>query len=202
VLLKPSKAFASTFEENMRNLKPGYTIVGIDHRSEYKEISTERINTAPDVMRPQILQSLIFELKVKRGGLVLFFKIFTGGLLSFLISCLVFLIPLKDLDSRISLAVGGIFGAIGSSAFVYEVLPVVNVFTKADAINNLIIAMVVFNILVLLLQQSTFKRINVDGKYMYKTVESPYFKSLQDSKFAFFYSIFAFCVLLTAILLW
>jgi hypothetical protein len=76
------------------------------------------------------------------------------------------------------------------------------VFTKADAINNLIIAMVVFNILVLLLQQSTFKRINVDGKYMYKTVESPYFKNLQDSKFAFFYSIFAFCVLLTAILLW
>jgi hypothetical protein len=153
-------------------------------------------------MRPQVLQSLIFELKVKRGGLVLFFKIFTGGLLSFLISCLVFLIPLKDLDSRISLAVGGIFGAIGSSAFVYEVLPVVNVFTKADAINNLIIAMVVFNILVLLLQQSTFKRINVDGKYMYRTVESPYFKSLQDSRFAFFYSIFAFCVLLTAILLW
>ena len=202
VLLKPSKAFASTFEENMRNLKPGYTIVGIYHRSEYKEISTERINTAPEIMRPQVLQSLIFELKVKRGGLVLFFKIFTGGLLSFLISCLVFLIPLKDLDSRISLAVGGIFGAIGSSAFVYEVLPVVNVFTKADAINNLIIAMVVFNILVLLLQQSTFKRINVDGKYMYRTVESPYFKSLQESKFAFFYSIFAFCVLLTAILLW
>jgi len=202
VKLNPSKKFVSTFEKNMRNLKPGYTIIGIDHRSEYNEISTERINTAPGVIRPAVLQSLIFELKVKRGGIVLFFKIFTGGLLSFLISCLVFLIPIKDLDSRINLAVGGIFGAIGSSAFVYDVLPVVNVFTKADAINNLIIAMVVFNILCLLLQQSTFKRINIDGKYLYRTVESPYFKSLQDSKFAFFYSIFAFIVILIAIFLW
>jgi len=202
VRLKPSKKFVSTFEKNMRNLKPGYTIIGIDHRSEYNEVSTERINTAPGVIRPTVLQSLIFELKVKRGGIVLFFKIFTGGLLSFFISCLVFLIPLKDLDSRINLAVGGIFGAIGSSAFVYDVLPVVNVFTKADAINNLIIAMVVFNILVLLLQQSTFKRINIDGKYLYRTVESPYFKNLQNSRFAFFYSIFAFFVILTAIFLW
>ena len=202
VKLKPSKKFVSTFEKNMRNLKPGYTIIGIDHRSEYNEISTERINTAPGIIRPAVLQSLIFELKVKRGGIVLFFKIFTGGLLSFFISCLVFLIPLKDLDSRINLAVGGIFGAIGSSAFVYDVLPVVNVFTKADAINNLIIAMVVFNILVLLLQQSTFKRINIDGKYLYRTVESPYFKNLQNSSFAFFYSIFAFFVILTAIFLW
>ena len=115
---------------------------------------------------------------------------------------MVFLIPLKELESRINLGVGGIFGAIGSSAFVYEVLPVVNVFNKADAINNLIIGMVVFNILVLLLQQSTFRRINIDGKYIYQTVESPYFKSFQDSKFAFFYSIFSFFVILTAIFLW
>ena len=202
VKLSPSKKFVSTFEKNMRNLKPGYVVTGIDHRSEYNEISTERINTAPGVIRPAVLQSLIFELNIKRGGIVLFFKIFTGGLLSFFISCLVFLIPLKDLDSRINLAVGGIFGAIGSSAFVYDVLPVVNVFTKADAINNLIVAMVVFNILVLLLQQSTFKRINIDGKYLYKTVEAPYFKSWQDSRFAFFYSIFAFFTILFAIFLW
>ena len=202
VKLSPSEKFVSTFEKNMRNLKAGYEIVGIDYRSEYNKINTERINTAPGIIRPVILQSLIFELNVKRGGVVLFFKIFTGGLLSFFISCLVFLIPLKDLDSRINLAVGGIFGAIGSSAFVYDVLPVVNVFTKADAINNLIVAMVVFNILVLLLQQSTFKRINIDGKYLYRTVEAPYFKSLQDSKFSFFYSIFAFFTILSAIFLW
>ena len=47
-----------------------------------------------------------------------------------------------------------------------------------------------------------FGRINIDGKYLYRTVESPYFKNLQNSSFAFFYSIFAFFVILTAIFLW
>ena len=67
---------------------------------------------------------------------VLFIKLFLGSILSFIISWIVFLIPKEEFDSRISLTVGGIFGAIGSSAFVYEVLPVVNVFTKADAIKH------------------------------------------------------------------
>jgi hypothetical protein len=115
---------------------------------------------------------------------------------------MVFLIPLKELESRINLAVGGIFGAIGSSAFVYDVLPVVNVFTKADAINNLIILMVVFNILVLLLQQMTFKRVNIKGKYMYKTVDIKHFRKLQDSNYSFFFSISIFSLILMSILIW
>ena len=115
---------------------------------------------------------------------------------------MVFLIPLKELESRVNLAVGGIFGAIGSSAFVYDVLPVVNVFTKADAINNLIIFMVVFNILVLLLQQTTFRRFNEDGKYYYKTVEVQYFRRLQNSNYSFFFSIMIFCSALLVILVW
>jgi len=202
VKINPSLKFASNFEKNMRNLTAGYIIKDVSYRSEYKSIPSDVIKISPDIVRPQVTQAFIVELNVERRGLVLFFKIFTGGILSFFISCMVFLIPLKELESRINLGVGGIFGAIGSSAFVYEVLPVVNVFNKADAINNLIIGMVVFNILVLLLQQSTFKRINIDGKYFYQTVESPHFKSFQDSKFAFFYSIFTFFVILTAIFLW
>ena len=37
--------------------------------------------------------------------------------LSFLISWIVFLIPVGEFDSRISLTVGGIFGAIGNRYF-------------------------------------------------------------------------------------
>jgi len=202
VVLNPSTKFISSFEKKMRNLTAGYQIRDVTYRSEYKSVPSDVIRITPTLARPQVTQSLIVELNVERNGLVLFFKIFTGGILSYFISCMVFLIPLKELESRINLAVGGIFGAIGSSAFVYEVLPVVNVFNKADAINNLIIGMVVFNILILLLQQGTFKRVNVDGKYMYQNVEVKYFKRLQDSEFAFFYSIFAFFVILLAILLW
>ncbi len=202
VRLRPNKHFKSSFSKNMRNLKEGYRVVGITHRYEYEEVLTELIQTTPDVKRPQVLEILIFELNVKRQGVVLFFKIFTGGILSYFISCMVFLIPLREFETRVTLAIGGVFGAIGSSAFVYEVLPVVNVFTKADAINNLIILMVVFNILVLLLQKGTYRRYNVEGKYMYEQKEFKFFKKLQDSGSAFFISILTFFLLLSLILIW
>ena len=202
VKIQPSLKYKSTFETNMRNLTEGYEIKDVTYRSDYKTSMSTVLQMTPTLKRPEVTQTFIVELNIKRKGGVLFFKIFTGGILSYFISCMVFLIPLRELESRINLAVGGIFGAIGSSAFVYEVLPVVNVFTKADAINNLIIGMVVFNILILLLQQGTFKRINVDGKYLYQANEIKWFRNLQDSKFSFFYSIFAFFVLLFAILLW
>ncbi len=202
VKIQPSNKYKSTFEPIMRNLTEGYLITDVTYRSTYKTSMSTILQMTPTLKRPEVTQNFIVELNIQRKGGVLFFKIFTGGILSYFISCMVFLIPLRELESRVNLAVGGIFGAIGSSAFVYEVLPVVNVFTKADAINNLIIAMVVFNILILLLQQGTFKRINVDGKYLYKSNEIKWFRNLQDSKFSFFYSIFAFFVLLSAILLW
>jgi len=202
VKIQPSSKYKSTFEPIMRNLTEGYLITDVTYRSDYKTSMSTVLQMTPTLKRPEVTQNFIVELNIKRKGGVLFFKIFTGGILSYFISCMVFLIPLRELESRINLAVGGIFGAIGSSAFVYEVLPVVNVFTKADAINNLIIGMVVFNILILLLQQGTFKRINVDGKYLYKTNEIKWFRNLQDSKFSFFYSIFVFFVILSAILLW
>lgn len=202
VSIVPSAKFTSTFEKKMRSLTAGYEITEVTYRSEYKPKPSEIIQISPTIKRPMVTQSFLVELNIKRNGVVLFFKIFTGGILSYLISCMVFLIPLKELESRINLAVGGIFGAIGSSAFVYEVLPVVNVFNKADAINNLIIGMVVFNILVLLLQQGTFKRVNIDGKYFYQTKELKWFKNLQNSSYAFFYSIYVFAIVLTGILLW
>ena len=202
VKIQPSSKYKSTFEPIMRNLTEGYLITDVTYRSDYKTSMSTVLQMTPTLKRPEVTQNFIVELNIKRKGNVLFFKIFTGGILSYFISCMVFLIPLRELESRINLAVGGIFGAIGSSAFVYEVLPVVNVFTKADAINNLIIGMVVFNILILLLQQGTFKRINVDGKYLYETNEIKWFRNLQDSKFSFFYSIFVFFVILSAILLW
>ena len=44
-------------------------------------------------------------------------------LLSFLISCMIFLLPLnKELESKVSLGVGAIFGAIGNRYFVDSAL--------------------------------------------------------------------------------
>ena len=67
---------------------------------------------------------------------------------------------------------------------------------------DLLILMVVFNILVLLLQKGTYRRVNVDGKYIYEEREFTAFKKLQDSQNAFFISLLSFFILLSVILLW
>ena len=134
VKIQPSNKYKSTFEPIMRNLTEGYLITDVTYRSTYKTSMSTILQMSPTLKRPEVTQNFIVELNIQRKGVVLFFKIFTGGILSYFISCMVFLIPLRELESRVNLAVGGIFGAIGSSAFVYEVLPVVNVFTKASII--------------------------------------------------------------------
>ena len=70
-----------------------------------------------------------------------------------------FFIPAKEFGSRISLAVGGIFGAIGNRYFVDSSLPVVQVLTKADIINNLILFLLILNILIVIFQKN--KRYNI-----------------------------------------
>jgi hypothetical protein len=109
-----------------------------------------------------------------------------GGILSYIISCMIFLIPFKEFESKVTLGVGAIFGAIGNRYFVDSIMPNVQVFTKADAVSNLILIMVVFNLLVMILQNS-------DKQFL------PY---LQKTNYALFYSIYYFMVLLIAILLW
>ena len=92
----------------------------------------------------------------------------------------------REFESKVTLGVGAIFGAIGNRYFVDSVLPGVQLFTKADALSNLIIFMVVVNILIMILQYS----------------EKTFLPYLQSAKNALFYSIYVFTILLIAILLW
>jgi hypothetical protein len=110
-----------------------------------------------------------------------------GGILSFLVSCMIFLIPkYKELESKVTLGVGAIFGGIGNRYFVDSSLEGVQVFTKADAVSNLIIFMIIFNILIMILQNSKYN-----------------FISFFQSKFnSLVYSVYVFLVLLLGILLW
>ena len=186
IKLNPSPHFNSVFEKNMRNLKKGYTIKSIKFSNEYKVVKTDVIKISPDLSRPMVTQSLIVELEVDRSGSWLFLKIFTGGILAYFISCMVFLLPLNQLESRVNLAVGAIFGAIGNRYSVDSTLPSVQIFTKADAINNLIIIMVVLNILIMILQNSD------------KTI----FEKIQKNQNAFLYSICYFLFFLILILIW
>ena len=105
--------------------------------------------------------------------------------MSFIISWIVFLIPKEEFDSRISLTVGGIFGAIGNRYFVDSTIPPVQFLTKADMINNLILLLLILNILIVIVQKNN--KIN--------------FGFLEQNKYAMRVTGIAFVVLNTLIVL-
>jgi len=140
----------SQYEENNDFLQEGYKITSLKHVVNYVSTKNDKALFSPGNERPIVLQELTYLLEVSRSGFWTYIKFFFGGFLSFLISWFVFLIPPQEFESRTNLAVAAVFGGLGNKYFVEEALPNVMVLTKADIINNLIILLIVFNILIMI----------------------------------------------------
>lgn len=187
IRLRPSQKFKSTFTKSMENLKEGFNPKSIDYNYSYNVDESDLIKISPDITRATVTETLEIILKLDREGSWMFLKLFLGGIVSFFISCIIFLIPkYKNLESKSTLGVGAIFGGIGNRYFVDASLEGVQVFTKADAVSNLIIFMIVFNIFIMILQNSKYDIL-------------PFFQSRWNS---LVYSVYIFIVLLLVILLW
>ena len=174
VRLNQSKQFPpKIFKENFKYLLDGFTVSKITTEKNYVKtpfISDDYI----EGRRGEIQEQLNFKIEVDRTGSFLYFKLFFGAFLSFLISFLVFFIDSKDFETRITLSLGGIFGSVGNKYFVENTMPDLQVLTKADIINNLVILFIVLNIFIVIGQYSN--KINI-GKF-------------ENNKFS---SIFIFC---------
>ena len=175
IKLKPSENFKSTFTKKMDNLADGITIDSISYSYEYNTDKHDIITMSPDYYKPLVTETLVMTLNISRSGSWLFLKLFFGGILSFIISCLMFLLPItEELESKFAIALGAIFGAVGNKYFIASELSGVQVFTKADFVSNFIILMVVINMLIMILQTSdkTF------FDYLQKPKNAMYFSSL------------------------
>jgi len=180
-----SEKFPATFNKKMVGLKDGYKIKEITFNTDYTN-GWEELSISPTLKRNIIYPIGVFNIIVSREGSWLFIKLFLGSILSFIISWIVFLIPKEEFDSRISLTVGGIFGAIGNRYFVDSTIPPVQFLTKADMINNMILTLLILNVLIVIVQKNN--KIN--------------FGLLEQNKFAMILTGMAFVVLNTLIVLW
>ena len=122
----------------MTGLKDGFQIEKITFKSSFEEDFNE-LSLSPTLTRKIINPIGVYEIIISRNGSWLFLKLFLGSFLAFIISWLVFTVPKTDFGSRIDLSVGAIFGAIGNKYFVESTTPAIQVLTKADIINNLVI---------------------------------------------------------------
>lgn len=158
----------NSFKENNEFLSDGYMINKMSHKKSYVE-GSEKILVAPNTQRNIVFEKLTYELELSRGGSWLYIKLFFGGFISFLISWMIFLVPKIEFESRTNIAVASIFGSLGNKYFVEQSLPNVQVLMKADIINNLVILLIVFNILMMITQSNKklkFLRIKSNKKVM------------------------------------
>ena len=154
VRLSPSIEYPPKIDpERFKFIQDGFEIISLKTEKAY--IGSGYLNNFIDGEREEIVEQLIFKIEINRSGSYLFFKLFFGAFLSFLISYLVFFIEPKYFETRITLSLGGIFGAVGNKYFVENSMPALQVLTKADLINNLVIIFIILNIFIVIAQHTS-----------------------------------------------
>lgn len=181
ISLGVNEDYFARFSKRIDNLKDGFLIDAITIE---KGFVINPKDTKID--NDEKLETLTFYINLKRQGSWLYLKLFLGSFLAFIISWLVFFIPKEEFGSRIDLSVGAIFGAVGNRAYVESIMPDVQVLTKADMINNAVIFLIIFNIIIFMIQRN-------------KKIELKFF---EDNFNASVYTAYVFILINTFILLW
>ena len=177
VIVKETEFAESELDENIEIID-GWEFTGFDYESSFiQNPSLDKVKTNIGE-RSGVSQRFYVILNLERDGLFLYFKLFFGTFLSFIISYLVFFIDKKYFETRITLSIGGIFGAVGNRYFVESIMPEVQILTKGDLINNLIIFLIVMNIFIVILQNRKIKN-----------------KFIDDNKYPAIFSIITFILL-------
>ncbi len=148
-------------------LEDGYSV---DVSSIKTKIDTFNLLTTgifEDGERKAVIHQLTINVNLSRNGSFLYFKLFFGAILSLLISLLAFFIPTKEFEARITLCIGSVFGAIGNKYFVESSMPDVQILTKADIINNIMIMLVIINIFIIVAQSSKILNLGILEKTRY-----------------------------------
>ncbi len=92
----------------------------------------------PELALKSSYPSFNFEFEIsRRNSFLMLFKLITGLLVAFIISCCVFFIKPTNTDPRFGLSVGGLFAAIGNKYIIEGKVPATNQITLLDNIHNL-----------------------------------------------------------------
>ncbi|MDX2189974.1 MAG: hypothetical protein SFY32_08935 [Bacteroidota bacterium] len=89
-----------------------------------------------NLQNKDVFDRIVATINIRREVGFLFLKLFTGLYVSLLISLLSFLISPRDINTRFSLPVGGLFAAVSNKYFVDGLLPKVNSMTFSDLIHS------------------------------------------------------------------
>jgi hypothetical protein len=81
--------------------------------------------------------ALKMQILIERDSWGIFFKLFIGMYISFLLSFLCFFIPVHNIESRFTLSVGSLFAVVGNKYIIDSLLPESTSFTLVDSLHGL-----------------------------------------------------------------
>jgi len=136
-----------------KHYDPRFTLRGWDIDSFTMSTGIKAYETAfgdPSFAKPhEDYSTFRVKIGISRGSRELFWKIFLGMYVSFLISYLCFYIHADNIDSRFGLSVGALFAAIGNKYIIDSSLPDSTSFTLVDTLHGLtlfcIVAVITFS---------------------------------------------------------
>jgi nitrogen fixation/metabolism regulation signal transduction histidine kinase len=100
------------------------------------------------------------KLQIKRDAMGLFWKMFLGMYIAFLIAYMCFYIHTDSTDSRFSLSVGALFAVVGNKYIVDSSLPESSTFTLVDTLHGITLVF----ILIIMMANSMTLRLVKQGK--------------------------------------
>lgn len=89
----------------------------------------------PDLNEASSYSAIVAYVHLRRSGLGLFFKLFTGVYVAFAICLMVFFFEQEEIEARFSLLVGALFAAVANKYIVDSYLPLSSSFALVDKVH-------------------------------------------------------------------
>lgn len=114
----------------------GWSISNFEVVCNDKEYTTVFGDPSTDMLHSEY-SSFDIVIDIERDGWGLFWKLFSGMYIAFLIAMVSFGLQVNELEPRFGLPVGGLFAAVGNKYIIDSLLPESNTFTLVDSLHAL-----------------------------------------------------------------
>jgi hypothetical protein len=113
----------------------GWNISHFEVLARHKEYTTVFGDPSSDMLHSEY-SSFDIVMDIERDGWGLFWKLFSGMYIAFLIAMVSFGLQVNELEPRFGLPVGGLFAAVGNKYIIDSLLPESNTFTLVDSLHS------------------------------------------------------------------
>ncbi|MCU0431750.1 MAG: hypothetical protein MUF42_17460 [Cytophagaceae bacterium] len=133
------------------NFDPGLTVDGWHVRKFSVDTGSTLYKTAfgyPTAKdkKNSVYSNFSINMELERNAWGLFFKLFLGMYIAFLISSVSFLVDPEEVEPRFALPVGGLFAAVGNKYIIDSLLPESSQFTLVDSLHTITFLFIFFTV--------------------------------------------------------